>query len=379
MAERLTVALDAMGGDLAPDAVVKGANLARVRHPDVHFLFFGPEDRLAPLLKKHAKLKAHSTIDPTNDVVTGEVKPSVALRQGRNSSMRRAIDAVGDGRAACAVSGGNTGALMAMAKFVLKTMPGIDRPAIASLMPTFRGESVVLDLGANLVCDARNLVQFAVMGECYARTLLSLPSPSVGLLNVGSEEQKGHEALREAYTVLASAELPMHFYGFVEGDDIAAGTVDVVVTDGFTGNVALKCTEGTSRLISEFLRHAFRSSTLARLAYIFGRGAMAKLRARLDPRRYNGAIFLGLNGIVVKSHGSTDAIGFANAIGVAIDMARHGLLAKIRKDYEELGSRDLLARAAEGESGSNGGANGGHSLTPGGIAGNLQAGAAVPG
>jgi len=250
--------------------------------------------------------------------------------------MRLAIDAVAEGRADGVVSAGNTGALMAMAKFALKMLPGIDRPAIASFFPTQRGESVMLDLGANTECDAENLVQFALMGDVFARTVLGLVEPTVGLLNVGAEDLKGNDAVREASARLRLAMTPIRFYGFVEGDDIAAGTVDVVVTDGFTGNVAVKTAEGTAKLFSEFLDAAFRHSLLARFGYLFARGALRKLRMRSDPRRYNGAMFLGLDGIAVKSHGSTDAFGFANAIGVAIDMRVNGFLDKIRADLARL-------------------------------------------
>jgi len=231
------------------------------------------------------------------------------------------------------VSAGNTGALMAMAKFVLKTLPGIDRPAIASFFPTLRGESVMLDLGANLSCDADNLVQFAVMGNVFARTVLGILKPSIGLLNVGSEEVKGHEAVREAYAILRATNLPGDFRGFVEGDDIARGTVDVIVTDGFTGNVALKTVEGTARLYAEFLKRSFKSSIIARIGYLLARPALNALRVRTDPRRYNGAIFLGLNGVAVKSHGGTDSLGFANAISVAVDMVTQKSLEKIREEF----------------------------------------------
>ncbi|MGH6959775.1 MAG: phosphate acyltransferase PlsX, partial [Dongiaceae bacterium] len=266
----------------------------------------------------------------------GEDKPSVALRSGRGSSMRLACDAVRDGEAAGVVSAGNTGALMAIAKFVLKTLPGIDRPAIASYFPTIRGESVMLDLGANVECDANNLVQFAVMGNVFARTVLGVLEPTIGLLNVGSEELKGHEAVREANALLRNTPLPGRFHGFVEGDDIAKGTVDVFVTDGFTGNITIKTIEGTAKLYSEFLRHTLKTSMLSRLGYLLARPALNGLRVRLDPRRYNGAIFLGLNGIAVKSHGGTDALGFANAIGVAVDMVVHGAIDKIKEDFGRL-------------------------------------------
>jgi phosphate acyltransferase len=345
VSDSVTIALDAMGGDLAPGMVVKGANIARQRFPKVHFLFFGDEARIRPLLEKKAKLNKVSVIRHADHAIKSEDKPSAALRSGRGSSMRLACDAVRDGEAAGVVSAGNTGALMAIAKFVLKTLPGIDRPAIAGYFPTLRGESVMLDLGANVECDANNLVEFAVMGNVFARTVLGVLHPTVALLNVGSEELKGHEALREAAAILRGTSMPGRFHGFVEGDDIAKGTVDVIVTDGFTGNIALKTIEGTAKLYSEFLRGTFRISLLSRLGYLMARPALNGLRIRLDPRRYNGAIFLGLNGIAVKSHGGTDALGFANAIAVAIDMAVHGAIEKIKEDFARLTTRQPVPDA----------------------------------
>jgi phosphate acyltransferase len=336
VSDGITIALDAMGGDGAPAIVLKGAEIALQRHPGVRFLLFGAEEQVRPLLTKLPGLRQAATLFHTSEIVAADAKPSLALRTGRQSSMRLAIDAVADGRADGVVSAGNTGALMAMAKFALKMLPGIDRPAIASFFPTQRGETVMLDLGANIECDAENLVQFALMGDVFARTVLGLVEPTVGLLNVGAEDLKGNDAVREASARLRLAMTPIRFYGFVEGDDIAAGTVDVVVTDGFTGNVAVKTAEGTVKLFGEFLDAAFRHSLLARVGYIFARGALRKLRMRSDPRRYNGAMFLGLGGIAVKSHGSTDAFGFANAIGVAIDMRVNGFLDKIRADLARL-------------------------------------------
>ncbi len=335
-----------MGGDRAPQMVVDGADIARHRFPDVRYLLFGDEAKIAPLLDKHEALKGLCEIRHTDIAVGNQDKPSAALRAGRRSSMRLAIDAVDTKDAAGVVSAGNTGALMAMAKIVLRMVPGIDRPAISSFFPTLRGESVMLDLGANVVCDAENLVQFAVMGEVFARTVLGVSKPSVGLLNVGSEEQKGHEEVRGAAAMLRDTELPIRFHGFVEGDDITAGTVDVVVTDGFSGNIALKTAEGTVKLYSEFLRGAFRSSLLARFGYIFARHALNKVRKRTDPRRYNGAVFLGVNGIVVKSHGGTDALGFANAIGVAIDMAANDFSSKIRDEIALVNAARTKLQAA---------------------------------
>ncbi|MSP83400.1 MAG: phosphate acyltransferase PlsX [Alphaproteobacteria bacterium] len=335
MAGPTVIALDAMGGDRAPEMVVAGANVARERYPDVRFLLFGDEARLAKLLGKFPKLAAVSQIRPSESVVGPNDRPSVALRQSRNSSMRLAIDAVRSGDAGGVVSAGNTGALMAMAKMVLKTLPGIKRPALASMMPTGRGEIVLLDLGANVECDAENLIQFALMGALFARDVVGVPRPTVGLLNVGHEEVKGHDDLRIAYENLRAAQdLPMHFHGFIEGNDIGAGTVDVVVTDGFTGNIALKTIEGTARLYSEFLRATFRRSVISKLGYLLARPALNALKNRVDPRRYNGGMFLGLRGVAVKSHGGTDAFGFANAIGFAVDMIAHGFNAKVKAEIE---------------------------------------------
>jgi phosphate acyltransferase len=336
LSARITIALDVMGGDQAPRMVLKGADKALKRYPQANFLLFGDEAKITPLLAKMPQLTARAHIEHTNDLVTNEAKPSVALRTGRRSSMRLAIDAVADGRADGIVSAGNTGALMAMAKFALKMLPGIDRPAIASFFPTQRGESVMLDLGANIECDADNLVQFALMGDAFARSVLGLTQPTIGLLNVGSEDLKGHDAVRGAATQLRAENSPVKFYGFIEGNDIAAGTVDVIVTDGFTGNVALKTAEGTARLFSEFLRAAFKHSLLARIGYLFAADALKKMRERMDPRRYNGAMLLGLNGIAVKSHGGADALGFANAIGVAVDMKLNGFVDQIRDELARL-------------------------------------------
>ncbi|HEV8678315.1 MAG TPA: phosphate acyltransferase PlsX [Stellaceae bacterium] len=336
MSDSVTIAIDAMGGDRAPAIVLKGADIALERHPGVRFLLFGNEIEIAPLLAKLPRLAEAATLHHTDQAVADDAKPSQALRAGRRSSMRLAIDAVADGRADGVVSAGNTGALMAIAKFVLKTLPGIDRPAIATLFPTRRGESVMLDLGANVECDSDNLVQFALMGDVFARTVLGLVQPTVGLLNVGSEDLKGNDAVRGAGARLRGGMTPIHFHGFIEGNDIAAGTVDVIVTDGFTGNVTLKAVEGVAKLFSESLRASFQHSLAARIGYVFARGALKKFAARLDPRRYNGAMFLGLAGIAVKSHGSTDAFGFANAIGVAVDLKVNGFLQKISDELVRL-------------------------------------------
>ena len=344
----VTIALDAMGGDQAPSMVLRGADMARKRDPNVQFLIFGREDEITPQLDRMKRLKPAADVVHCEHVVSDSEKPAVALRAGKDSSMRRAVEAVRDGRADGCVSAGNTGALMALSKTVLKTMSGIERPAIASFFPTLRGESVMLDLGANVQCSARNLTDFAVMGNVFARSVLGAVEPAMGLINVGSEERKGYETLWTAREKLSETELPGRFYGFIEGDDIAKGTVDVVVTDGFTGNVALKATEGTAKLVSVYLQRTFRSSLFALLGYAFARRAMQKLRRRTDPRRYNGAIFLGLNGITVKSHGGTDAVGFANAIGVSTDMARERVLERIASDLEGIPRGESAASAAAG-------------------------------
>ncbi|HYD98161.1 MAG TPA: phosphate acyltransferase PlsX [Alphaproteobacteria bacterium] len=338
MTRRLTIALDAMGGDHAPGIVVDGADLARSRYPQVDFLLVGDEAQLKPLLAGKPELAKVVTVQHTADRITMDDKPSVALRAGRQSSMRLAIDAVGDGRAQCVVSAGNTGALMAMAKFVLKTLPGIDRPAIASFFPTQRGESVMLDLGANVECTPENLEQFAVMGAVFAKTVLGLTAPTVGLLNIGQEELKGNEAVKLAAARLRETPLPGRFHGFVEGNDISAGTVDVIVTDGFTGNIALKTAEGVAKMYSEFLRRTFNSSIFAKVGYLLARQAFLKLKDNFDPRKYNGAMFLGLRGVCVKSHGGTDAVGFSNAIGVAVDLVEGGFNDKIRAHLESHGA-----------------------------------------
>lgn len=320
----LRIALDGMGGDHAPGIVVEGAALAHERDPGLGFVLFGDEARIKPLLERRGGLAGAVELVHTPDAVAGDAKPALALRQGRNTSMRLAINAVKDGRAAAAVSAGNTGALMAMAKVVLRTLPGIDRPALASAMPTRKDPTVVLDLGANVDCDPEHLFQFAVMGEVAARTVHGVAKPRVGLLNVGTEEVKGDDVVRKAAAMIRDSRLPIDFKGFIEGTDVTSGAVDVAVTDGFTGNVALKMAEGTVGLFATALKESFRSSLGGRLGYLFARHALAGLRHRFDPRLYNGAMFLGVNGVVVKSHGGTDALGFSTAIRVAVDLVRKG-------------------------------------------------------
>lgn len=338
MTARVTISLDAMGGDRAPRIVVQGVGIALKRMPHVDFLLFGDKEQLEPLLDEFPITRAACKVCHTDQVVRDDDKPSQVLRQGSETSMWMAVDAVAKGEAAGVVSAGNTGALMAISKFILRMVPGIQRPAIASFFPTERGETVMLDLGANVDCDANNLVQFAIMGEVFARALFGIERPTVGLLNVGAEEMKGHGAVRAAAAILRENSLPIDFYGFVEGNDIGKGTVDVVVTDGFTGNIALKAVEGTVKLYTRFMREAFASSWLARLGYLLARTAMLKVKLRIDPRRYNGAMFLGLNGIAVKSHGGTDAVGFANAIGVVVELVTSKFNERIKAELAQIKS-----------------------------------------
>ena len=342
----LTVSVDAMGGDAGAGVVIAALARSTVRHPDVRFLLHGDQAALSALLARRAKLASRSDIRHTVEQVKMDDKPSQALRRGRNSSMWRSVESVANGQAEVAISAGNTGALMAMSMVQLGVLEGVDRPAIAGILPTKKGQCVVLDLGANVASDAEQLVQFAVMGEAFARAILGLERPTVGLLNVGSEDVKGDDAVRSAAHMLRSAKLPMEYFGFIEGDDIAEGTVDVVVTDGFTGNVALKTAEGTAKLVTHYLRNALRRSPLSRLGALFASGALKTLRRKLDPRAANGGILLGLNGVVVKSHGSADALGFASAIDVAVDMARAGVIPKIVSDLKLLAPLPATGTAA---------------------------------
>lgn len=346
MSQSSRLAVDAMGGDHAPEVVIAGLDIVAERQPKVFFLIFGDEVRLASLLAKAKRLKGRYELRHCSAAVTGDMKPTVALRLG-DSSMRRAIDAVLSGEAQGVVSAGNTGALLALSKIVLKTLKGIDRPAMAAIAPSVKGDVVMLDLGLNVVCDSRNLVEFALMGTVFARIVLGLPKPTFGLLNIGSEEGKGDETLRNAAATLRVSPIASQFHGFVEGHDIGAGTVDVVVTDGFTGNVALKTGEGTLKFVIELLRRVFNAGPLAKLGYLLARAAMKRLKETLDPRRYNGAVLLGLNGVVVKSHGGTDAEGFAHAVDVAVDMIANDFNKRIADTLVEMDRAILSQEVAE--------------------------------
>src|SRR3990170_1697130 len=347
MGSPVTIALDAMGGDHGPSVVIPAAAIALIRHPEMRFLLVGNRASIERELAAYPALAANAVLIHTDVAVAMDAKPSQALRKGRyHSSMWLALEAVKDGRADAAVSAGNTGALMVMAKFCLKTLEGVDRPAIAAIWPTIESECIVLDVGANVGADSRQLVEFTLMGAAMARALFGIDKPSVGLLNIGVEEVKGVDEIRKAAAVLKEAPLPIRYHGFVEGDDVGRGVVDVVVTDGFTGNIALKTAEGTAKQIGEYLRAAMGRSILARIGAVLAQGAFRALKEKMDPRQLNGGIFLGLNGIVVKSHGGTDATGFASAIDVAYDMASNGVVKRLASDVAGFHTKLELEGAA---------------------------------
>ncbi len=349
MSKKVRIALDVMGGDFGVSVVIPGAAISLKRHPDQEFILVGDRARIEPELEAHPALKAASRIVHTDVAIRMDDKPSQALHRGRKtSSMWLAIDAVKQGQADAAVSAGNTGALMAMARFHLQMLPGVDRPAIAAVWPTMRGESIVLDMGATIGGDAKHLATLAVMGAAMGRVLFDLERPTVGLLNIGVEEVKGIEEVREAADLLRALNLPhMQFIGFVEGDGIGKGLADVIVTEGFSGNIALKAAEGTARQIGEYLRSAMSRTWSSRIGYLFARKAFQALRDKMDPRKVNGGVFLGLKGIVIKSHGGTDAEGFASAVDVGYDMVKYDLLTKINQTLNRDGALDLAPATQE--------------------------------
>jgi phosphate acyltransferase len=345
------IALDAMGGDSGVALAIAAAEIASERYPALRFRLYGPESAIRAELVRAPRVARVCVVVHTDGVVLGTDKPGQVIRRRNDTSMGMAINAVKAGEADAAVSAGNTGALMAMAKLTLRTMEGIDRPALAALLPTLKADMVMLDLGANIECDAENLVQFAVMGAAFARTVLGLPRPRVALLNIGEEELKGTDELKTAAALLRGVDLPMVFEGFTEGDKIGQGNIDVIVTDGFSGNIALKTVEGTARLVTGLLGQAFRSSWLTKLGYFISSGALQSLRGHLDPNTHNGAVFLGLNGVVVKSHGSATAKGYANAIGVAHDLVVDDIARRISVDIENFRSHrpEIVISADDGD------------------------------
>ena len=344
------IAVDAMGGDEGVRVMISGAALARRRHDKFKFLLVGDEARIKAALENHPNMREASEILHCEGVVSGEEKPTQALRRAKTTSMGLAIQAVKQGDAGAAVSAGNTGALMAMSKVALRTMPGIDRPALAGLMPTLEAHDVVmLDLGANTECDARNLVQFAIMGAAYARIVFGSEAPRVRLLNIGTEETKGTGELQQAAQRLRAATgLALSFEGYVEADKINRGNIDVVVTDGFSGNIALKAIEGTARFVTDLLKNAFTSSIRSKFGFLVSRPATELLRHHLDPNNHNGAVFLGLNGVVVKSHGSANAAGVANAVAVAARLLEESLTERIAAGLAELGETRLRENGTVG-------------------------------
>src|SRR5476651_1388195 len=349
MPQKVRIALDAMGGDVGASVVVPGAAISLSRHPDTEFLLFGDSALIEAQLARHPAMKAASRVIHTDVAVSMHDKPSQALRRGRKtSSMWLAIDAVKKGEADVAVSAGNTGALMAMGRFCLRMLPGIERPAIAAIWPTARGESVILDVGATIGGDAQHLKTLALMGSAMASVVFDLERPTVGLLNIGVEEMKGREEIREAAELLRAMDLPqLEYIGFVEGDGIGKGAADVIVAEGFSGNIALKTAEGTARQITDFLREALSRSWRSKIGYLFAKNAFKALRDKLDPNRANGGVLLGLKGIVVKSHGGTDAEGFAYAVDVGYEMVHYDLLTKINQMLNRDGSALASAPTAQ--------------------------------
>nr|WP_281411126.1 phosphate acyltransferase PlsX [Mesorhizobium sp. RMAD-H1] len=350
----IRISIDAMGGDFGPEVVIPGAAIALERHPDIRFVIYGLADQVEPVLARYPKVAAASNFHASEIAIRMDDKPSQALRNGRGrSSMWQAIEAVRDEVADVCVSAGNTGALMAMSKFCLRMMADVERPAIAGIWPTLRGESIVLDVGATIGANAQQLVDYAVMGAGMARALFEIKRPTVGLLNVGVEEVKGLDEIREAGQMLREIPLAgLEYAGFVEGNDIGKGTVDVVVTEGFSGNIALKAAEGTARQMAELLRAAMSRTLMAKIGYLFAKSAFDRVREKMDPRKVNGGVFLGLNGVVIKSHGGADAEGFAAALEVGYDMVRNELLKKISADLSQFHeSRPVAATVAGDDAG----------------------------
>lgn len=351
--DKIVIALDAMGGDYGPEIVIPGANIIlrryrkspkakKIKRNRIRFLIFGDEVQINTQLEKHPELKKRAIVNHTDKVIRSDQKPSDALRKGKGTSMRMAIEAVKHGHADAIVSAGNTGALMALAKMVLRPVEGIHRPAIASVLPTLNGDTVMLDLGANVLVDAENLVQFSVLGSLFAKARKDLPEPSVGLLNVGSEDMKGPDHVRAAAKILDQIDFPGRYHGFVEGTDICKGTVDVVVCDGYAGNIALKTAEGVGKMLGQFFKQALKSDPLAIIGSMLSFNALRRFKNKADPRMYNGGVFLGLNGICVKSHGGGDALSFSTAVSLAVDLAQHDYVDGLAKDISKVMSQETM-------------------------------------
>jgi glycerol-3-phosphate acyltransferase PlsX len=335
--KKITIALDAMGGDFGPEVVIPGAERFLSEHADIQFLIFGDQTRIRPCLDRTTFLKSAARVIHTDKTIANDDKPSAALRKSKDTSMRLAIEAVANNEADAIVSAGNTGALMAMAKLILKSLPGIHRPAIASLIPAPQGDTIMLDMGANVLVDAENLVQFAVLGSIFAKAHKDLQTPpTVGLLNVGSEDSKGPEHVKGASAILETIDFPGRYKGFVEGTDILNGVVDVIVCDGYVGNIALKTMEGTAKTISHQLKKAITSDPLAIIGTALSYFALRRFKKKVDPRLYNGGVFLGLGGLCIKSHGGTDDLGFASAIRLAYQLAQAGYISQVVEEIQNL-------------------------------------------
>ena len=333
---KTTIAIDAMGGDNAPNAVIMGLERSFVRHPEVHFMIFGDESKITPLVEKRRELKSICSIINVKDWIKDDEKASKVIKKSKTTSMGKAIECVASGNADAIVSGGNSGALMALSIFGLKRISGINRPAMAAVMPTKLGEVVALDLGANIECSPQNLLEFSLLGVVFSQKVLGKLQPRLGLLTVGEEENKGKQIIHQAADFLLNSQFSSFFKGYVEGNRVISGDYDVIVCDGFSGNVMLKTAEGTADLCTYFMKEVLSSNIFGKLAYLFGRTSFVALKDKLDPRKHNGAVLLGLNGIVVKSHGSTDSLGFAHAVDLAIDMAEGDYNSSISEEIEKL-------------------------------------------
>ncbi len=340
--EMVRISIDVMGGDFGVKEIVPALNLVIKNHADIKFLLFGDENQINQHLSKYKSLKNCVEIHHTDKAIKSDEKPSDALRSSKGTSMRMAIEAVKNGEAEAVVSAGNTGALMALSKIVLKTAQGIHRPALASVMPNVNGDVIVLDLGANILVDAENLVQFALLGSIFARAHKKIESPSVGLLNIGSEDMKGPDHVRAASDILSRIDFPGTYKGFVEGNDITNGNVDVIVCDGYAGNIALKTIEGVGKLVKHYCKKSFAANPLAMIGALFAYFPLKNLSRSMDPRLYNGGVFLGLNGICVKSHGGADALGFSTAVIMAVNLSRQGYIDQLVRDISHLTDQETF-------------------------------------
>jgi len=327
---QIILAIDTYGADGGESVVIDGCDYI-ANQLNVFFIFVGNKSLITPLINKSKNLKSYNIIN-TLDYIEANTKGSDALRSGKESSMRIAVDLVKDGKADAVISAGNTGALLAISYIVLRTIDGISRPAMTAYFPTMKGQTAMLDLGANIECDPKNLIDFALMGSAFSRIILNSSNPSVGLLNVGEESQKGNSIIQDAAALLNNLENKVNYYGFVEGNDIAEGNVDVIITDGFSGNIALKTAEGTAKLVTFLLERSFKSSIFSKIGYLLSKNGLKKMKDRVDPRKYNGAVLLGLNGIVVKSHGNTDPVGFSNAVKVGYEMVSGNFIEDLKRN-----------------------------------------------